>query len=148
MIYDIASIDERIESYFRKLEQIRIPVEINTAIVKHLLSELDHLYTDMLYDYSQARIRYDDIQRKIEVTLKRTCEGRNDKERSANAYNKVINYEFLDDDGNVQIVNLFELEAIYRRRYYQLQDIMFALRNKADRLITDASILKLEEKIA
>ncbi len=101
----------------------------------------------MIFDYTEIRTQFEDIQRSIEVILKSTYEGNNDKERTFNSYQRARNYIKTLDSGELITINLFELESQLRRQYNILNDIVWAIKNKSDRIITFRSTLNIEKDL-
>ena len=142
-----AGLVQRIEEYKRRLCSIFIPPDPSPADLRALESELDLLYTNLIYDYTEVRTRFEDVQRSIEIVLKGTYEGKNDKERTANAYQAARAYPQTLDTGELIYINLFELESRLRRQYNVLYDTVWAIKSKSDRIITLRSTLNIEKDL-
>ena len=140
-------IDSRIEQYKQRLSNIRINADASPYELRVLEKDLDDLQTDMLFDFSEMRTQYQDIQRSIEVITRINIQGSNEQERRANGYNAARGVQTQGSNGEDVQLNLFEVESVLRRRYFILQDIFSAIRDKSQRIITLRSTLKIEEEL-
>ncbi len=141
------SIDDRIQLYMQRAYDIRINVDASTYELRCLEKDLDDLQTDILFDYSDIRAQYQDIQRSIEVITKTNISGTNDYDRRASGLNAARSVTQENEDGTTITINLFQIESDLRRKFFLLQDIFSLLRDKSQRIVTLRSTLKIEEEL-
>jgi len=108
---------------------------------------LDDLYDEVVFDYVMYQNALEDVRNKIKVILKTRCEGSNEQIRTATAYRAACNYKEVDEDGNEVTVDLFELESSLRWKASFLEAVIKVIQHKADRLLSDLTVLKLESQV-
>jgi hypothetical protein len=130
-----------------QLNEIVITQEMNPGTLKVTLTELNMVYDQIAQPLHQTRSLLDNLTNKEDGTIVviksvNTGTGNNDMERKKAGYLAAMNYAPKNGGGNI---NLFEMAAEVRSRYYFLKNIFDRIQYKANMLITMNGALKLEK---
>mgnify|MGYP001252259373 CR=1 FL=1 len=140
---------EKVAYYMEKLEKIRITPQVTEGHIKQLNSLLDDLYEEVQFDYTIAKNNHEDIKTKLDVVIKTNREGPNEQARAANGYKRACAFpiEFDERGRPTEVIDLFEWESILRWRATIFEAILKIVEKKADRLLSDLAVLKIESKV-
>lgn len=125
----------------QQLNQITIPVDANTAIVKVILSQIDELYTNIRMEYAELDGHKERVENLIREIEREQAVGKNEIDRKRNATLAVQNYP----GNNGQVINLYDFQRQISERWSYLKGILDSLFGKQNRLITLNGMLKLEQ---
>ena len=140
---------EKVAYYMEKLEKIKIIPQVTEGHIKQLNSLLDDLYEEVQFDYTVAKNNHEDIKTKLDVVIKTNREGPNEQARAASGYKRACEFpvEFDKRGRPTEVVNLFDLESMFRWRVTIFEAILKIVEKKADRLLSDLAVLKIESKV-
>lgn len=131
----------------KKIQQVNIPEDLQQGAIHHLQHLLDKYYAEGSWYLTYYESQYKNLEEMIDAVRKRYgSEGSNDKEREANAYDKLMNYPYNDNGDTVNlIVSLSQL----REKYYFFKNYVIKNLSKKDsRIMTNVGASKVEAAIS
>lgn len=135
---------EKMAYYLEKVNKIKVTPQPTEVSLKTLNAMIDDIYSEVIFDYTLVQNQLEDVRSEIRVVLKTSCDGPNEQVRVANGYHHACNY--IVDDGTTA-VNLFEIESRLRWRVSFLEAVLKLLDQKAQRVLNNIAILKLESTL-
>ena len=125
----------------QQLNNIQIPLDANTGMIKSILSSIDKSYTNMRLEFSELEGHREKTESIIREWEREKAVGKNEIDRKRNATVAIQNYP----GANGQVINLYEFHRQIVERHLFLKGTLDALIGKQNRLITFNGMLKLEQ---
>lgn len=140
-----------IENYRKRLLNIRIHHDIDTARGKYILSQLDAMYGEIRFKYGDILKQYDEVETLIErIRKKAEKTGGNTEARRANGVVAVENVKIEDPDSEegYKLINLYDIRNFLNHQKEDLEGLLKVIEKKQSLVITMSGLLKIESNIA
>jgi hypothetical protein len=131
---------EMITGYRNRLNNVRIPPNIEPGQAKDILSRLDSLYAEVRIIFGDVLKNAKEIERWIYRIENKNKTGSNEGSRRSNMVTAVENAS----RGNGMTVNLYELEEEAMQKKEDVEAILEVVDKKCSMIITMNGLLKVE----
>lgn len=127
------------EAYYeRKVKEIIIPMDIDVSSLKRLISEIDALLTEAVFDYTRAKNAKEQLTRQAKTYQKQYFLYYKREQKMSDKACDAAATSSANKEG------ILEQEAIAIERYNFMETVVGILRDKREMLITENGVLKLE----
>jgi hypothetical protein len=142
--------DTEYNNFFNEKQEnilsINIPVGIDPALAKNLISKLDTEYAPLKIHHSHLLRQLNDIEKLLYVIEHKNRVGRNETDRKINGIIQAETYSYGEGD-NKTTINLYKEQSKIYGRLKQIKGLIDIINKKISNIITISGLLKIEASL-
>ena len=129
-----------------KILSLKIPVGVDTALSKNLISQLDNEYSILKIYYNNLQSKVNEIDKMIYVIEHKNRVGRNECDRKTNGIIKAETYTIKENNVERK-VNLYKEQILFYSRLKDIESLIDVINKKISNIITISGLLKIEASL-
>ena len=129
-----------------KILSLKIPVGVDTALSKNLISQLDNEYSILKIYYNNLQSKVNEIDKMIYVIEHKNRVGRNECDRKTNGITKAETYTIIENNVERKI-NLYKEQILFYSRLKDIESLIDIINKKISNIITISGLLKIEASL-
>lgn len=132
-----------VNEWAARIEEVRLPRDIDTQKGTMILSELDEAYAILRVEYARVESAKDKVDSIIRQKERSEAEGSNEQARRKAATDYLENYP----NAQGQTFDMYEYQRNVNRRFFMVKGLIDVINNKQQRLITMTGLIKIDSTL-